>query len=185
MGKTTKGVSPPKFFKSKKKKAVVGFGKQYRSQRERGKKKKRVLSILGTNKVGQSLGLAGKVVRTIGIGVCQKESKKEKMSVKKRSKKKGRGEKCYMRTIVVSMVIVALLRTNVFHLVHTTALGAAFNGTVARHGEPGNDVRVGRAAGAANILLIAKGAYDNGVLQGTCCVVVEKEEEKVNWGWFQ
>lgn len=67
---------------------------------------------------------------------------------------------------VVAVSVVALLGTDVVHLVDGAALGAALDRAVARHGQPGDDVRVGRAAGAASVLLVTEGADDNGVVHG-------------------
>ena len=69
---------------------------------------------------------------------------------------------------VVAVSVVGLLRTDVVHLVDGAALGAALDRAVARHGQPSNDVRVGRAAGATNVLLITERANDNGLLHRTC-----------------
>ena len=82
---------------------------------------------------------------------------------------------------VVAVGIVALLGTNVFHFVDGAALGAALDGAVARHGPPSNDVRVGGAAGAANVLLVAERADGNGLLHGAC-----SEQKSMSWrdgGW--
>jgi len=69
---------------------------------------------------------------------------------------------------VVTVGVVALLGTNVFHVVDGAALGAALDRAVARHGQPSDDVRVSRAAGATNVLLVTERANGNGLLHGAC-----------------
>lgn len=69
--------------------------------------------------------------------------------------------------VVVVVTVAVILRTDVIHLVDTTALGAALDGAVARAGEPDDIVGVGRVAGAAEVLLVAKGLDDNGVVEGS------------------
>lgn len=69
---------------------------------------------------------------------------------------------------VVAVSVVALLGTDVVHLVDGAAFGAALNGAVARHGQPVDDVRVGGGAGATDVLLVTERADDNGVLHGSC-----------------
>lgn len=78
---------------------------------------------------------------------------------------------------VVTVGVVALLGTNVFHVVDGAALRAALNRAVARHGQPSDDVRVSRAAGATNVLLVAERANGNGLLHGAC------SKQKVSMSW--
>lgn len=47
------------------------------------------------------------------------------------------------------VVVVALLGSDILHLVDGAALGAALDGAVAGAGQPDDDVGVGGAAGAA------------------------------------
>ena len=68
-----------------------------------------------------------------------------------------------VRVVVVSVTIV--LRTDVFHLVYTAALGAALDGTIAGGGQPDDVVGVDWVAGAAEVLLIAKGLDNDGVVE--------------------
>jgi hypothetical protein len=75
---------------------------------------------------------------------------------------------------VVAVSVVALCGTNVVHLVDGAALGAALDRAVARHGQPSDNVRVGGAAGATDVLLVTERANDNGLLHGAC------SETKVN-----
>jgi len=56
--------------------------------------------------------------------------------------------------IRVAVTVSILLRTNVVHLVHGTALHAAGLGLIASESDPKNVVRVGREAGASNVLLV-------------------------------
>ena len=69
---------------------------------------------------------------------------------------------------VVAVSVVGLLRTDVVHLVDGAALGAALDRAVARHGQPVDDVRVGGAAGATDVLLVTGRVDDDGVLWGAC-----------------
>jgi hypothetical protein len=78
---------------------------------------------------------------------------------------------------VVTVSVVALCGTNVVHLVDGAALGAALDRAVARHGQPSNDVRVGRAAGATNVLLVTERANNDGLLHGAC------SEHKKSMSW--
>jgi hypothetical protein len=74
---------------------------------------------------------------------------------------------------VVTVVVVALCRTNVVHLVDGTTLRAALDRAIARHGQPSNNVRVSRAAGATNVLLVTERANDDGFLHGAGSACVE------------
>jgi hypothetical protein len=58
--------------------------------------------------------------------------------------------------VAVAVVVVALLGSDVVHLVDGTALGATLDGAVAGGGEPDDDVRVGRVTGAAKVLLVTE-----------------------------
>jgi hypothetical protein len=69
---------------------------------------------------------------------------------------------------VVAVAVAVVLGTNVLHLVDGAALGAALDGAVARGGEPDDNVRVGRVAGAALVLLVAEGLDDDGVVHRAC-----------------
>lgn len=81
----------------------------------------------------------------------------------------GKGGGRDRRTNVVVVVAVAIvLGTDVFHLVDTATLGAALNGAVTRGGQPDDVVGVDGVAGAAEVLLVAKGLDDNGVVDGSC-----------------
>ena len=71
-------------------------------------------------------------------------------------------------SVIVAVSMTIILRTNVLQLVHTTALWAALNGAIARCYEPNNNVRVSRASGAANVLLITKRLHGDGVVERAC-----------------
>ena len=75
--------------------------------------------------------------------------------------------------VVVVVVVVAVLGTDVLHLVDGTALGATLDGAVAGGGEPDDNVRVGRVAGAANVLLIAEGLDGDGVVERSCVLLAQ------------
>ena len=70
--------------------------------------------------------------------------------------------------VAVAVGVVALLRTDVLHLVDGAALGAALDGAVAGGGEPDDNVRVGRVAGATLVLLVTEGLDNDGVLHRAC-----------------
>jgi hypothetical protein len=92
----------------------------------------------------------------------------------------GHGGKGYLTADVLTVVavgVVALCGTNVVHLVDGAALGAALDRAVARHGQPSNDVRVGRAAGATDVLLVTERANDNGLLHGAC----SEHKKSISW----
>lgn len=73
-----------------------------------------------------------------------------------------------MTVLAVGVVSVrVLLRTDVLHLVHGAALWAALDGALARAGQPDDDVGVGGAAGAADILLVAEGLDCDRVVEGS------------------
>lgn len=57
---------------------------------------------------------------------------------------------------------------NVVHLVDAAALRAALNRAVLADGEPDGDVRIGRAAGAAEVALLAERRDGDRVVKGTC-----------------
>lgn len=92
-------------------------------------------------------------------------------------------------TVVAVVTVVVCVRvfrgTNVVHLVCRAALHAAGDGLlagqlghvssiqsaqsdVASYGDPEHVVRVARAAGAADILLVASRVDNDGVLEGAC-----------------
>lgn len=97
------------------------------------------LSVLGLDKIRHRLGLAGKIVLTIRV-----------------------------RVVVVSVAVSIVLRADILKLVHRAALRAALDGSVARRGEPDDDVTVRRTAGAADVLLISKGLDDDGIVERAC-----------------
>ena len=68
--------------------------------------------------------------------------------------------------VVVSMRVVG--GANVVHLVRRAAFHAARYGLLAAQGDPENVVRVGGAACAADVLLLAGGVDDDWVLEGAC-----------------
>ena len=74
--------------------------------------------------------------------------------------------------VVVVVVVVAVLGTDVLHLVDGTALGATLDGAVAGGGEPDDNVRVGRVAGAAKVLLVTEGLDGDGVVERACVLLV-------------
>ena len=73
----------------------------------------------------------------------------------------------------VVTVVVVVGGTNVLHLVDGTALGATLDGAVAGGGEPDDNVRVGRVAGAADVLLIAEGLDGDGVVERSCVLLAQ------------
>lgn len=73
--------------------------------------------------------------------------------------------------VAVAVGIVALGRADVLHLVDGAALGAALDGAVAGSGEPDDDVRVGRVASAAEVLLVTERLDGDGVLKSAWCEV--------------
>ena len=75
--------------------------------------------------------------------------------------------------VVVVVVVVAVLGTDVLHLVDGTALGATLDGAVAGGGEPDDNVRVGRVAGAAKVLLVAEGLDGDGVVERACVLLAQ------------
>lgn len=75
--------------------------------------------------------------------------------------------------VVVVVVVVAVLGADVLHLVDGTALGATLDGAVAGGGEPDDNVRVGRVAGAAKVLLVAEGLDSDGVVERACVMLVQ------------
>ena len=78
------------------------------------------------------------------------------------------------RTVAVVVVAVGVfLGTDVVHLVDGTALGATLDGAVAGGGEPDDNVRVGRVAGAAKVLLVAEGLDGDGVVERACVLLAQ------------
>lgn len=70
--------------------------------------------------------------------------------------------------MIVTVAVAVVRGSDILHLVDGAALGAALDGAVARGGEPEDDVRVRRAAGAADVLLVAEGFDADGVVEGAC-----------------
>ena len=70
--------------------------------------------------------------------------------------------------VAVAVAVVALLGSNVVHLVDGTALRATLDRAVAGSGEPDNNVRVGRVAGAAKVLLVTERLDGDGVVERSC-----------------
>jgi hypothetical protein len=66
--------------------------------------------------------------------------------------------------VVVSMRVVG--GANVVHLVRRAAFHAARYGLFAAQGDPENVVRIGGATRAADVLLLASGVDNDGVLEG-------------------
>lgn len=75
--------------------------------------------------------------------------------------------------VVVVVVVVAVLGTDVLHLVDGTALGATLDGAVAGGGEPDDNVGVGGVAGAAKVLLVAEGLDGDGVVERACVLLAQ------------
>ena len=73
-----------------------------------------------------------------------------------------------MTVASVLVVVARVLGPDVFELVHAAALRAALDGSVARRGQPDDDVGVGGRAGAAEVLLVAIGLDDDWVREGSC-----------------
>jgi hypothetical protein len=73
-----------------------------------------------------------------------------------------------VNVVLAVVVVVAVLGADVLHLVDGTALGAALDGAVAGGGEPDDNVRVGRVAGAAKVLLVTEGLDGDGVVERAC-----------------
>lgn len=69
-------------------------------------------------------------------------------------------------TVIVGVWVVG--RADIVHLVRRAALHAARHGLLAAQSDPDDVVRVSRAASAANVLLLASGVDDDGVLEGSC-----------------
>jgi hypothetical protein len=80
---------------------------------------------------------------------------------------------------VLGMVVVIrvgiICGSNVVHLVGRSALHAAGLGLLASKGDPEHAVRVGRVAGAANVLLVAGRVDGDGVLWGACARLVLRQ----------
>lgn len=74
----------------------------------------------------------------------------------------------HIMTMAMVVPVAVVHRADILHLVDGAALRAALDGAVARGGEPEDDVRVGGAAGAADVLLVAEGLDDDGVREGAC-----------------
>ena len=66
---------------------------------------------------------------------------------------------------MVVVVVTVILWAHVLHLVHTSALGATLDGSVAGGCEPDDDVGVCWVAGAADVLLVAEGLDDDWVFE--------------------
>jgi hypothetical protein len=73
---------------------------------------------------------------------------------------------------VVVMTVWVIFRANVVHLVGGSALHAARLGLLTGKSDPENVVRIGGEAGATDVLLVASGVDNNGVLWGTCTYLV-------------
>ena len=59
--------------------------------------------------------------------------------------------------LAVAVAVAIVLGSNVVHLVDGAALGATLDRAVAGSGEPDDNVRIGRVAGAAEVLLVTEG----------------------------
>jgi len=103
------------------------------------------LSVFGLDEVGHGLGLGLVVVSSIRAVV----------------------------NVVVVVVVVAVLGADVLHLVDGTALGATLDGAVAGGSEPDDNVRVGRVAGAAKVLLVTEGLDGDGVVERACVLLAQ------------
>lgn len=77
-----------------------------------------------------------------------------------------------MNVVLAVVVVVAVLGADVLHLVDGTALGATLDGAVAGGGEPDDNVRVGRVAGAAKVLLVTEGLDGDGVVERAYVLLV-------------
>lgn len=72
-----------------------------------------------------------------------------------------------MPMVIIPMrIMAALRRAHIFHLINTAALRAPLNRAIPARREPDDHVAVGRAAGAAQVLLVAEGLDDDGVVEG-------------------
>jgi hypothetical protein len=69
---------------------------------------------------------------------------------------------------VVVMTVWVVFRTNVVHLVRGSALHAARLGLLTGKSNPEHVVRIGREAGAADVLLVAGRVDNNGILWRAC-----------------
>lgn len=83
------------------------------------------------------------------------------------------GESLGLLDLLGVVVVAVVLGTDVLHLVDAAALGASLNGALLGQTEPDDDVGVGGRAGAASELLLAGGADQDGVLQGSLAAGVE------------
>ena len=73
-----------------------------------------------------------------------------------------------MTMIAMTMRMWNVRRAYILHLIDIAALGTAFYGAVSGNRKPDGDVRFGGVAGAAAVLLVAEGFYDDGVVNGSC-----------------
>jgi len=99
----------------------------------------------------------------LGYGFSSRSCQQDRRHVPKHTRQRP--------TMVSVVVRVVVGRANIMHLVRRTALHAASHGLFTGKGDPEHFVRVGRAAGAANVLLVAGGIDHNGVLHGAYCAV--------------
>jgi hypothetical protein len=69
---------------------------------------------------------------------------------------------------VVAVSVGIIRRADIVHLVRGSALHATSLGLLARKRDPEDVVRVDRVAGAADVLLVAGGVDDDGVVWRAC-----------------
>lgn len=70
-----------------------------------------------------------------------------------------------MSTVAVVVSVAIILWADIFHLIVASALGAALSRAFAGSHQPDDNMRVCRATGAANVLLITERLDNNRVLE--------------------
>lgn len=72
------------------------------------------------------------------------------------------------------MTVVTLRRSHVLHLIHTPTLRAPLNRAIPARRQPNHHVAVGGTARAAEVLLVAEGLDDDGLVEGAAARGVER-----------